>query len=661
MDNEEINSPLNSTINSRNEVKTVYINDIESLNDSTENNDSNFNFYPSKINKSNNNNIKFSDNNTDGNLLINKKDNKNKELKNNPLKQLSRIKKTKEKFEKEKNNNILDNQEEYNKKEKDENDNNKRNKMNYPKNSEEFDKNIVYKLITKNKGRENSLQKKQKETILYNNQNKFKNKKNIYTKVKIIGDVDDINLIKEKKMLKEINFLKNEIQLKDEIIQKLTEENKKLMEKIKSKEIELLNSKNKEENLARVIQENNKCISNLNDLILKLVPQNAQNKQNHFFKNIHISKSGIDKNSLYNILGEKSSNNKQKNKEKKQNKKNKYHYFSNNNIQINKENIDGNNVQRYFKMQTRNNVKKQISSNQKNKLTGISDDENDENKGNYNGNKDNAYLYLDSKKFSRDEKMKRKNTISMNIKKNNYNYNYSDFINDSINNINNKSMKLSTDDNANKKKNYNNIRFNLDLIRDKNNYFNMDYFAGNKSCKNEKIKNLEISPKKFDSHSNVSLNEFFNRNKDYKYKMITSPQVTKINNNLNKSYNLKYIKNMNENKKNLNNKKMLYLNDEYFHNNSNQSFSIKNINYNFQKFLLNNSNINNHKNIDNYSPRNKDIKFISKYSDKFKNNIEKENNNFNIYNNVFNGLIGDKKNINNISTKNSNYNFLIEF
>jgi hypothetical protein len=308
-------------------------------------------------------------------------------------------------------------------------------------------------------------------------------------------------------------------------------------------------------------------------------------------------------------------------------------------------------------MQTKNSVKKHISTNQKNRATGINDDEN---KGNDNENKDNAYLYLDSKKFSKDGKMKRKNTISMSIKKDNYNYIYSDFVNDSINNINDKSKKLSTNGNATKKKNYNNIRFNIDLIEDKNNNFNMDYLAGNKSCKNEKIKNLEISPKKFGSHSNVSVNEFFNRAKDYKYKMITSPQVTKINNNLNKSYNLKYIKNMNESKKNLNNKKMLYLKDEYFHNN-NQSFSIKNINYNFQKFLLTNSNINNHKNVDYYSSRNRDIKFINKYSDKFKNNIEKENNNFNIYNNVFNGLIEDKKNKNNISTNNSNYNFLIEF
>ena len=80
MDNEVMNSPLNSTMNSRNEVKTVYINDIESLNDSTENNDSNFNFSPQKINKSNKNNIKgkFSNNSAEGNLLLNKKDNKMK-------------------------------------------------------------------------------------------------------------------------------------------------------------------------------------------------------------------------------------------------------------------------------------------------------------------------------------------------------------------------------------------------------------------------------------------------------------------------------------------------------------------------------------------------------------------------------------------------------
>ena len=61
-------------------------------------------------------------------------------------------------------------------------------------------------------------------------------------------------------MLKEIDFLKKEIQLKNNIIEKLIEENKNLVEKIKIKEIELFNSKNKAENLARVIQENNKCI-----------------------------------------------------------------------------------------------------------------------------------------------------------------------------------------------------------------------------------------------------------------------------------------------------------------------------------------------------------------------------------------------------------------
>ena len=72
-------------------------------------------------------------------------------------------------------------------------------------------------------------------------------------------------------MLKEIDFLKKEIQLKNNIIEKLIEENKNLIEKIKIKEIELFNLKNKEENLARVIQENNKCILNLNDLICFLI------------------------------------------------------------------------------------------------------------------------------------------------------------------------------------------------------------------------------------------------------------------------------------------------------------------------------------------------------------------------------------------------------
>ncbi len=161
MENKEDNSPLDSTMNSGNGIKTVYINDIESLNDSTENNDSNFNYHPSKLNKLNNNLLKekFYNSSVDGILLINKKDNGNKELKKNSLNKLSKLKKVKEK--KEINNNELNNKEEYCKKEKEENANNKKHKLASSKLSEEFDKNIVYKLI--NKINENELKNKKKK------------------------------------------------------------------------------------------------------------------------------------------------------------------------------------------------------------------------------------------------------------------------------------------------------------------------------------------------------------------------------------------------------------------------------------------------------------------------------------------------------------------
>ena len=107
-------------------------------------------------------------------------------------------------------------------------------------------------------------EKQQIENFPYNNENELKNKKKKNSKSKKNNklEFDKINLIKEseKEMLKEIDFLKKEIQLKNNIIEKLIEENKNLVEKIKIKEIELFNSKNKAENLARVIQENNKCI-----------------------------------------------------------------------------------------------------------------------------------------------------------------------------------------------------------------------------------------------------------------------------------------------------------------------------------------------------------------------------------------------------------------
>ena len=361
------------------------------------------------------------------------------------------------------------------------------------------------------------------------------------------------------------------------------------------------------------------------------------NKEKIFYKDVNISKSGIDN---YNI-NERISNSKLKYKEKKINKIDKKYYFSNNNIQLNKEkNNNGNNVQRYFKIQTRNNIKKHISLNQNKKLNDIKNDEKKENEIN-----NNSYTKLNPQNNIKERILHRNNTISMNIKK--FNNNYYDFIND----INNKSLKLTTNNNFTKKRNYNNIRFNINLLEDNKNYF--DYLTGSISCKNEKIdKNLETFPKKFGSNNNVSVNELLDM--DNKYKIIT-PHIRKINNNLDKNYNLKYSKKLNENKKDLSSKsnsnKILYLKEDFINNNNNQSFSIKNINYNFQKFLVTNDNkiIKN----DYYSPRNKEIKFMKK--DKNNNKKEKENKNYNIYN----SSIIDKRN--NMSTKNRNYNFLIEF
>ena len=88
--NENINTPLSSTTNSGNEIKTVYINDIESLNDSTEN------FYLQK-NEKINNNINKGKNNSK-NYDLNK--NENQSIKNNSLNKISKIKDVKEKIQK---------------------------------------------------------------------------------------------------------------------------------------------------------------------------------------------------------------------------------------------------------------------------------------------------------------------------------------------------------------------------------------------------------------------------------------------------------------------------------------------------------------------------------------------------------------------------------
>ena len=161
-----------------------------------------------------------------------------------------------------------------------------------------------------------------------------------------------IKLIKQKEleMQKEIDFLKKEILLKNDIIKNLIEENKNLTEKIKLKEKELLSSKNKEENLTKIIQENNKCITNLNQIMLKIVPKNKNKKNmnpknNIFHQHQSLSKSiyensWIPKNKCSKIKLDKS-------KEKLSfNKENTFIHDKENN----KNNNDNSAVQRYFKI-----------------------------------------------------------------------------------------------------------------------------------------------------------------------------------------------------------------------------------------------------------------------------------------------------------------------
>ena len=645
--NEKNISPLNSTNNSKNEIKTVYINDIESLNDSTENNDTSLN----NLTKLSNNFIKskLSTSITEGNILINKKE--NIEIKNISLNKISKIKKVKEQIEKiEKNKSNNSKKEEIYKKEKDEI-YHKKNKLASSKHSEEFDRNLICRLIS-NKNSENKLLKKEGEKYFSDNENEIiKNLKNKYSKYKKNNNID-INIIKEneKEMIKEIDFLKKEIQLKNNIIQKLIEENKNLIEKIKIKEIELFNSKNKEENLARIIEDNNKCISNLNELILKLIPQNERNRNQKLYTatDTNISKSKIEKNNLQNIFAKNLLINKLK--EKKFNKSGKNNLIINdNNIHLNKnkeKTKNKNNVQRYFKIQTRNNIKKHISLNQNNKFN----DTNKENKEYYNNTNDNEFLNIlniNGKKYKKLERIRRNNTISMDLKK--INNSSSVFINDTINYINNHNLfKSSTNsNNIMKKKNYNNIRYNIDFVEDNKNDPYLNYFT-NISCKNENINQyLDISAKKFDSNSNINIssNDIFSKsNIDNKFK-IPSPKITSINEKKNKSSdktcNLKFLKNLSvsnrENQKTfadkLNSNKILCLKDEFIKNNNNQSFSIKNINNNIPKLILVNDFKKAKANSNYFSPRNKDIKF--KFNEKKNKKREKNN---------YKNILDEKKN-----------------
>lgn len=604
---EKKGSPLSSTMNSGNEIKTVYINDIESLNDSTENNEINFNYYALRNEKLNSGIVrgKFSHSSTDANYLTNKLENVN--FKISSLNKLSKIKANKDKKEKSQKNS--------NKKDKIKN--HKKFKFISSKYSDELDRTIINKLKNEN----NLLEKNELDKYSYDNENENENEfiKSLKNKYKKNNNLN-INLIRENEieMVREIEFLKKEIRLKNNIIQKLIEENKNLIEKIKIKEIELLDSKNKEESLTKVIQENNKCISNLNDLILRLIPKKEienEKKINKIQKIRKISKSKIENNCIPRKKSTKASAinkiiDKKINDNENGDKNN--HFYSDIHLgKINRKIYVGNPVQRYFKIHhTRNSIKKHISLNHNNKINNIE-----------NNNKvHNKYLNLNSnEKKNKSEKSKRNNTISIDMKRHNNN-NYSYFINDTINYPNNQLIKSLTKNNI-----YKNDRYNIELLEDNNiNDINLNFYKGNISCKNENIdKHIDISPKKFESNSNLSINDIFTfSNKDNKYKL-TSPKLTYKNLNdtdLDRSYNYKYLKNLNFSLKGnqkplsskLDNSKILYLKDNFISSNRNeQSFSIKNNSNNkFSNFIIIDNLINEKNNY--YSPRNKDAKIFEK-------------------------------------------------
>ena len=588
--------PLSSTINSGNEIKTVYINDIESLNDSTENNEINFNYYALHNEKLNSGIIrgKFSHSSKDANYLTNKLENVN--FKISSLNKLSKIKANKEKKEK--------SQKSSNKKEK------IKNHKKFKFISDELDRTIINKLKNEN----NLLEKNELDKFSYNNENENENEviKSLKNKYKDNTSLN-INLIRENEigMVREIEFLKKEIILKNNIIQKLIEENKNLMEKIKIKEIELLDSKNKEESLTKVIQENNKCITNLNDLILRLIPKKEienENKINKIQKYRKISK--IENNCIPRKKSTKASAINKKINDNENFDKNNHIYSDIHFGKINRKIYVGNPVQRYFKIHhTRNSIKKYISLNHNNKIYNIENDNMVHNK----------YLNLNSiEKKNKSEKSKRNNTISIDMKRHNNN-NYSYFINDTINYPNNQLIKSLTKNNI-----YKNNRYNIELLEDNNNNdINLNYYKGNISCKNENIdKHIDISPKKFESNSNLSINDIFTFSNKYNKYKLTSPKLAYKNINdtdLDRSYNYKYLKNLNFSFKGdqkpliskLDKSKILYLKDNFISNNRNeQSFSIKNNSNKFSNFIIIDNLINERNNY--YSPRNKDVKAFEK-------------------------------------------------
>ena len=524
----ENNKKINSH-NSREEIKTIYINDIESLNDSTENNDINFN-YSLKLKGENSNSY------IDDNLLSYKITNQN--IKIDSLNKSSEEIKNKNKL----NNNKKNNKDNTSKKDihKIKNENNDFYLYN-SKCSDDLDNEIIYKLKNENELKNNKME------ITLNNNNNNKNKKKKIIKSKYSKIKDNINFQELKKneieMKKEIEFLKKEILLKNEIIKKLIKENKNLIEKIKFNEEELFNYKNKEENLTKVIQENNKCINNLNELIIKIIPNE---------KNI---KEGKINKSLNKTISKNINLNKNNNSKIKFNKLkeiiNKNENFNNEIIKKDKDNnklFNRNHFQGYFKLYSKNNIKKHLNKNIFYKFY------NDDNKNNNN-------LNININQRIEKEKIRRNNTISLEVKRNN---NFStDIINDEI--INNNLSKYLSKNNINKNEDNNNSEF----------YF-LDKISNNKKDKNNKY--LDISQKKLDNniyHNDIDIYYLYNLENNY-YKITNSPKIITNKNDSDRSYNLKYSKNLYFNPKE-NQRLLLPLNKhKIIHSNENLNNNFKN-------------------------------------------------------------------------------------
>lgn len=569
----ENNKKRNSS-GSRNEIKTIYINDIESLNDSTENNETYFNSSFALKGRASNSCI-------DVNLLT------NKAIENN-LK-INSKRSSKEMTNKSKNNKkiniIINNRDFLNPKKENTNNQKFLPTSNY---SDKMDNEIKCKLTNENSNKE---QKSNENKMDANYENKYFNYKDNG------NDKISINLIKQKEveMQKEIDFLKKEIQLKNDIIKKLIEENKNLTEKIKLKEIELLNSKSKEENLTKVIQENNKCITNLNELMMKIVPKNENKKNKNQRNNNIIHHQSLSK-SIYenNCLPRNKCSKMKLNKSKEKINFGKENIFIKDKESNNKNFNENPSVQRYFKIYSKNSIKKHLDQN--NKVLSM-------NKDDIKINSINLNLYGNRNKKC--EKIKKNNTISIEVKK--YNNSSSDFINETIplefNDINKNSINLIKN-NINKKKNK---ADNL-VLQDNLSDFISNYFSRNMSCKNDNnFKQLEISPKRLETNSNVHTNE-----------------ILTLSNAENRCRTNSSLSNYDFNNKFQGYKKVPNTKEAIINYKNSQIASKKN--KKIPKFVIMNSDI--LKKINNYySPRNKEVKFINK-----NNGIELKNNYLNVNN-----------------------------